>query len=377
MLAGGGTGGHIYPLVAVADEIRRQPRQNLEGAEVEIQFIGDSAKSKEGDIFNDEAKRLGIKFRRIMSPKWRRYFSFENLLDIFKFPIGLAQSLFYVWLFMPDVMFAKGGYASFLPALAARIFMIPLAIHESDAVPGKTTLFLSRLSQKVFLSLEAAKKYFKPNITEVVGNPIRSLVLNQLNQAESRKAFSLDPTKPTLLIIGASQGSKIINNTIILGVVELVKKFQVIHQTGPNNFKEISQQLEKVILEGKDNYGQELQKNYRIFPILNANQMSLAYSAADVVVSRAGSSIFEIAAAGKPAILIPLKISASNHQLANARELAKFGAEVIEEDNLTPHILLNEIEKTYEKRAELSEKIKGFSHPDAAEIIAKYLIKIV
>lgn len=375
LLTGGDTGGHIYPLVAIAEELQKQ--SNETNFVIEIKFMGDSQTDSTGsNIFKQEAGKLGIKYQKIISPKWRRYFSIENFIDIFKFPIGLAQALFYVWLFMPDGVFSKGGSASFLPVLAAKIFMIPLIIHESDAVPGKSNLFFGKFAKKVFLSLEKAQSYFKPGITEVVGNPIRPEILTQRDKSVARQAFSLDPLKQTILITGASQGSKIINNTIMLMVVELVKKFQVIHQTGPNNFKEINQQLEKIVLEGKDSYGQEIQRNYRLYPLLDANQISLAYKAADVVVSRAGSSIFEIAAAGKSTVLIPLKTSASDHQLANAKEIAKFGATIIEEDNLTPHILLNEIEKAYEKRAELGEKIKQFSRLGAVTVIAKYLITI-
>lgn len=374
LLAGGGTGGHIYPLVAVAEEIQKQ---NRAGSDLVIQFMGDFKASGEGaNIFVQEAGKLGIKYRKIISPKWRRYFSFKNFVDIFKLPVGLAQSLFYMWSFMPDTVFLKGGYASFLPGLAAKLFMVPLVIHESDTVPGKTNMFFGKSARKVFVSLEKAKDYFKPEITEVVGNPIRPAVLAQSDPAAARQSFSLNPAKPTILITGASQGSKIINDTIMLVVVELVKKFQVIHQTGQNNFKEISGRLENLIIEGKNSYGDELKKNLRLYPILDQSQLALAYSAADVVISRAGSSIFEIAAEGKPAVLIPLKISAGNHQLANAKEAAKFGATVVGEDNLTPHILLNEIENAYENRAELGVKIKQFSRSDAAAKIAEYLISV-
>lgn len=377
LLAGGGTGGHIYPLIAVAEEIKKQSSEA--GFEIAVEFMGDSKNGSRGgtDIFREEAEKLGIKYQKIVSPKWRRYFSLENFIDLFKFPIGLIQALFHVWLFMPDMVFLKGGYASFLPGLAAKIFMIPLAIHESDAVPGKINLFFGKSAKKVFVSLEKAGSYFKSGLTKVVGNPIRPAVLVRSDQAGARQTFSLDPAKPTILIIGASQGSKIINDNLMLIAVELVRKFQIIHQTGPNNFKEVSRELERITLEGKDSYGKELEKNYRIYPSLDAGQMALAYSAADLVISRAGSSIFEIAAAGRPAVLIPLKISASGHQLANARELAKFGASVIEEDNLTPHILLNEIEKVYQNRSELGEKIRQFARPDSAAVIANYLLAAV
>ncbi len=156
--------------------------------------------------------------------------------------------------------------------------------------------------------------------------------------------------------------------------MELTKDFQVIHQSGPKNYDEMNKQVTSVIKEGKDVFGSQIQGNYRLYPLLDPNQLALAYAASDVVVSRASSQVFEIAAVGKPAIVVPLKDSAGDHQLSNAREFAKFGATVIEEDNLTPHILINEIQKAFENRAELSQKIKQFSKPDAANKIAQYLL---
>jgi UDP-N-acetylglucosamine--N-acetylmuramyl-(pentapeptide) pyrophosphoryl-undecaprenol N-acetylglucosamine transferase len=159
-------------------------------------------------------------------------------------------------------------------------------------------------------------------------------------------------------------------------LVELVGKFQVIHQCGERNYEEINKQVTSIIEEGKSTYGPRIRDNYRLYPFLNLEQLALAYAAADLVVSRASSQVFEIAAVGKPVIVIPLENAANNHQLANAREFARFGATIIEEANLTPHILINEIEKALENRAELSPKIRQLSHPDAAKKIAQHLLTL-
>ncbi len=368
LLVGGGTGGHVYPLVAVAEEIQKKAAQS--GLEAELLFMGD------GDLLKDVAQQIGVKFKSILSSKWRRYFSFQNFIDIFKFPLGFFQSLFNVWLFMPDVIFAKGGYASFLPTLAGKLMMIPIVIHESDSIPGKTNIFLGKLSKKVFLAFASAIKYFDAQKSEVVGNPIRSNLLVGADKAAALSAFALDPVKPTILITGASQGAKPINDVLLLSIVELAKKFQIIHQSGSPNYDDVSKQVLTIIKEGEALYGKDIQNNYRLYPVFDLAQMVLAYAAADVIISRAGSQIFEIAAIGKPSIVVPLKGSASNHQVENAREFSKFGATIIEEDNLTPHIFINEIEKAYEKRAELSEKIKKFAKPDAAMTIAEYLLNL-
>ncbi len=368
LLVGGGTGGHIYPLVAVAEELKSAAA--LSGGEPpKIKFVGS------GDLLKQVASEAGFETVLILSSKWRRYFSFQNFVDILKLPISFFQALYNVWRFMPDVIFAKGGYASLMPAVAGKLLAIPLIIHETDAVPGAVNKFLSRLSKKTFIAIESAKDYFKKTRDiQTVGNPIRSGILNGGDKNAALATFSLAANKPTVLITGAARGAKVINDIILVAIVELTKKFQVIHQTGPDNFKEIEKQIIRIIEEGKDSYGKTVTENYRIYPVLNLREMALAYAACDVIVSRAGSQIFETAAVGKPAIVIPLKNSAGDHQLSNAREFAKFGATVIEEDNLTPHILISEIQKVFENHAELSQKIKQFSKPDAANKIAQYLL---
>lgn len=368
LLVGGGTGGHIYPLVAVAEELKNLSAQS--GNESEVRFAG------AGGLLKEEAEKLGFKCALILSPKWRRYFSFQNFLDVFKFPIGFFQALFQVWFFMPDVIFAKGGYASFLPALVGKIFMIPLVIHESDSIPGRVNVFWGKMARKIFLSFESSKKFFNESKCEVVGNPIRYCFRGIQDKPSALSAFGLGPAKPAVFIAGGSQGAQKINEVLMLAVVELTKKFQVIHQCGPKNFDRTNEQMLAVIKEGERIFGSQLRENYRLYPFLDLEQLALAYFASDVIVSRSGSQIFEIAALGKPLITIPLKTSANDHQVMNAREVAKFGATVIEEGNLTPHILINEIERAFENRTELSQKIKQFARPNAAQVIAAELLRI-
>lgn len=370
LLTGAGSGGHVYPLIAVAEELKKQAA--LSGVELDMQFIGDNS------FFQTVETEAGIGFRAIFSPKWRRYFSAQNFIDMLKAPLGLLQAVFYVWQFMPDLVFSKGGYDSFFPVFAARVFGIPIVLHESDVAPGKANRWASEWAKKVFLAFEGAAAYFNQDIVGVVGNPIRTGVAQLTDRTTALTAFSLNPAKPTVLITGASQGAKLINETLLLSLVELTKKFQIIHQCGPKNYDETNAQMLKIAQEGGEIYGKVITDNYRLYPIFNLRHMALAYSAADVIVGRSGAgTIFEMAAVGKPSIIIPLKGAASNHQLANAREFAKYGAVVIEEDNLTPHILINEIENAYENRAELSQTIKLFARPSAARIIAEEILKLV
>lgn len=367
LLTGGGSGGHVYPLIAVAEELQKQSARS--GVDLDLRFIGDDG------FFKEAVSGIGMKFTKILSPKWRRYFSLQNFVDILKTPIGFLQAFFYIWLFMPDLVFSKGGYDSFLPALIARLFAIPIIIHESDVMPGKANRWVGKWAKKVFLSFDGAKNYFRQDRIEVVGNPIRMGITNIIDKPAALAAFNLNTAKPAVLITGASQGAQAINEVLLLSLVELTKKFQVIHQCGPKNYDSINVQILTIIKEGENTYGKNIADSYRLYPSFNLEQMTLAYSAADVIVGRSGAgTIFEMAAVGKPAIIIPLKGAASDHQLANAREFAKFGAIVIEQDNLTSHILLNEIETAYQNRIEISQKIKQFARPDAAQIIARELL---
>lgn len=369
LLTGGGTGGHVYPLVAVAEELQTQASQK--GIDLELMFLG------EGELLKNIAGGVGIKFKSVLSPKWRRYASLGNLVDVFKAPIGFLQSLFYMWKFMPDVIFSKGGFGSFLPSFAGKLLFIPLVIHESDAIPGKANSWLGKMADKVFVAFDGAQKYFNATKTEWVGNPIRKGILNVVDRTAALAAFGLDSSKPVVLITGASQGAKVINDILLLSLVELTKNFQIIHQCGPKNYDEVNKQILAIVKEGEASYGQTITKSYRLYPLLDIQQMPLAYSAADVVVSRSGGTVFEIAALSKPSVLIPLKGSANNHQLANARDLAKFGAIVVEEDNLTPHIFLREINEAYRNKEALSAKIKEFAKPDAGEKIAVSLLAML
>lgn len=335
MMAGGGSGGHVYPLVAVAQELLKQEQPVHK--HVGIAFIGD------GDLMRREADALKIPFHRVMAPKWRRYRSIKNILDLVKIPLGMLQAFFAVLLYMPDVMLVKGGYASFLPALMARLMAIPLVVHESDSVPGRVNRFWGRHARRVFLAFDHAQKYFPHQDTEVIGNPIRDELLDLPTKEAGCAALQVSTEKPIVFVMGGSQGAQEINEVMELASSELSKKFSIIHQ--------------------KDgSYDVEAMRN--------------AYAAADVVVSRAGSAIFEIAVAGKPAILIPLDSAAQGHQLTNAEEFLGHGVVIIESDNLTPHILINEIESVYAKRDTMGAAMRAFAKPDAAAEVARELLDV-
>lgn len=368
LLLGGGSGGHVFPLVAVANALKEKSRQT--GVPLELMVLG------EGKFLEKAVQENELSFKPILAGKLRRYFSPLNILDVFKIPIGFFQALWYIFWFMPDVVFAKGGYASLPGAFVSKLYFIPLFIHESDSVPGLANRILGKLSKKVFVSFDSSQKYFKPNKTVLTGNPIRKeLIIGDRVMAIER--FGLNINRKTILVAGGSQGAQNINRIILDTLVLLVKDYQIIHQCGESQFQSVKMESEKIIKEGEGEYADAVNTNYKLFPFFDVNDMALAYAAADVIISRAGASnLSEISMLGKPTIIIPITNSSSGHQLKNALEFSKFGASVIEEENLTPHIVINQIQSLLDpdKYNSISEKLKTFAVPDAAEKIASALL---
>ena len=368
LLLGGGSGGHVFPLIAVANALKERSQQA--GVSLELMVLG------EGQFMQKAAVENGLVFKPVMAGKLRRYFSPLTFLDIFKIPLGFFQALWHVFWYMPDVVFAKGGYASLPGVFVAKLYFIPLFVHESDSVPGLTNRVLGKLAKAVFISFASSEKYFKAGRTVLTGIPIRKELMSGDQEAAMAK-FALNPSLKTILVAGGSQGAQKINQIILDSLVLLVKDFQIIHQCGESQLKSVQSELEKIIKEGQGEYADAVKTNYKLFPFFNTNDMALAYAAADIIISRAGASnISEIAMLGKPAIIIPITNSSSDHQVENALEFSKFGAAMIEEQNLTPHIVINQIQSLLEPERYnvVSEKLKTFAMPDAADKIASALL---
>lgn len=369
LLVGGGTGGHIYPLVAVARELQRITQEK--GVDLELMATSDD------QIWQGEFG--GIKFKKISAPKLRRYQGNLNFLEFFKAPVALLQALWHIFIFMPDLVFLKGGYVSQIPFFIAKLYFIPVFVHESDTIPGLSVKVISKFAKKVFISFESTRQYFKNKEVILSGNPIRK-ELSSGDRNEALKIFNLSPDKKTILVLGGSQGAKAINDLVINGLVLLAGRYQIIHQAGFKNFEYVNSEVEKIKKEGEKSYGKNIETNYRVFTFMNEEGLKNAYAAADLIVSRAGANaIFEIAALGKPAIIIPIAYSASNHQKMNAQEFVKAGAVVLEEQNLSPAILLNQIEHLLkpENYFEISRKIKQFSNLESAKKIAQEIFDYV
>ncbi len=371
LLTGGGSGGHLYPLIAVSEELANIAYN--EGIDLSLDYLGP---------FDGNAKLAlethNIQIHSLLSSKIRRYASLVILLDIPAFFISIFQALFKVWVIMPDVLFSKGGPGALPVVLACRFYRVPVVVHESDAIPGSTNYITGRhFAKAVGVSFQKCASYFNPAKTAFVGNPVREeLLYKRPAQADAKTLIGLDAKKPVIFILGGSLGSQRINDFIIDNLEAILSAAQIIHQVGIKNFDSIRARI-------KSNFGDEVQaqkSGYVFFPFLDEN-LKVAYSAADLVVSRAGAgTIFETASFGKPVVLIPLPEAANDHQRANAYEFAQLGGGiVIEEDNLLPDIFIGQIKDILnnpEKLKQMGDASLKFFKPGAAEALAREIISI-
>jgi len=369
LLTGGGTGGHIYPLVAVANEIYRLAADQKR--DIEIRYFGPASS------LNKEFESRGIRAEEIISSKLRRYFSLNNFIDIPRFIISFFQALFKIFWFMPDVVFSKGGPGALAVILASRFYRIPILIHESDTVPGLTNAFSARFAKKIFIAFERAAQYFPSEKVVLAGNPIRADILRDVPDRETAiKTLGFNPAEPLILVIGGSQGAQKINNFILDNLEAILDSVQVIHQSGPANFSEAKKEADFMLKTLGDFY----KTRYQLVGYLeDVKAIKEVFSAADLVLSRAGSgAIFEIAAFGKPAILIPLEDAANDHQKINAYEYAQTGAAIVlEEGNFKPSIFISQAQKILtdkELQNKMSQAARNFAKPEAAQKIAEEIL---
>ena len=367
VLAGGGTGGHFYPIVAVVEKLNKIA-QEKKILELKLYYFSDSPYDQTALFDND------IEFEEINSGKMRTYFSIKNFFDVFKTFFGFWGTLLKIFSIYPDVIFAKGGYLSFPVVLAARVLRIPLIIHESDSVPGRVNLFAGRFARRVAVSFAEAAQFFPKDKTAWMGHPIRQDVIYPAVRSEAQEYLKLDEKLPIIWVLGGSQGAQIINDVVIDTLPELVKNYQIIHQVGPKNLKDAQTRILGVLSD------ESSRGRFKPFGFMNGLDLKMAAGAADLIISRAGSTIFEIAAWGVPSIIVPITESNGDHQRKNAFAYARAGAcTVIEESNFKPNILLFEIQKILNnpaKMADMKSSAKAFAKSDAAEKIAEEIIDI-
>jgi UDP-N-acetylglucosamine--N-acetylmuramyl-(pentapeptide) pyrophosphoryl-undecaprenol N-acetylglucosamine transferase len=364
IIAGGGTGGHIYPGITVAKTVlERIP-------EAEIVFVG-TRRGLEADV----VPREGFELLFIDVEGFRRKLSPETLATAYRAFKGVFQAKAIIKKLQPDVVVGTGGYVSGPVVLAAWLSGIPTLIHEQNALPGFTTRILSRIADVVALTYPESAKYFSKNVkTSLTGNPIRRSIL-QTARSQGLAAFHLDSQMSTVLVFGGSQGARAINKAMVRVLPTMMKSrdLQVIYQTGRRDNDWVKKELEA-------NCG-GISDSRRLIVLDYIYRMDYAIACADLVISRAGAiSIAEITGRGLPSILIPLPSSAEGHQVKNAEALEEAGAAlVIHEKDLTPESLLRAISRIIDdenQRKYMARKSCELGRPKAADDLADIVVSL-
>lgn len=364
MFVGGGTGGHFYPLVAVAERIATYQKG---GYDTKLFYIGPESYNE------SELKRNNIQFVYCPAGKKRRYFSFRNIVDPFITFFGFFVAVWKLYKIYPDVIFCKGGYTSVPVTLAAAFLNVPIVVHESDSKPGRANLLAAKFARYIAISFDSCAKYFPANKTALTGVPLRQAFLEPVPDPHTKLGIPAD--RPVLFVTGGSSGAVRVNNLILSSLDELLPTFTIIHQTGADHAADVEKSAATLISD------QQLLERYFVRGNMSGEEMDLAQSAATIIISRAGAgTIFEIARKGKPSILIPIPEEISHDQRSNAYEYARYGgAFVIEEKNLLDDLLVGEIRRIMEdeqRYRSMSIAARQFAKNDAAEQLAATLISI-
>jgi UDP-N-acetylglucosamine--N-acetylmuramyl-(pentapeptide) pyrophosphoryl-undecaprenol N-acetylglucosamine transferase len=354
IITGGGTGGHLFPGLAVAREISdRFPKS-------EILFVTGRRKMESEILGRSGFKQISIAVEGIKGRGWKK-----GMMVAAKLPWSFFQALKIIRGFSPHAVFGVGGYSAGPVCLAAKVMGIPSAIHEQNSFPGLTNRLLCKWVDRVFISFEESGKHFPGGTLLLTGNPIRRELLAK-EGVDSRRSVPF-----TILVTGGSQGARAVN-TVFIEAMEALKRKErdvyAIHQTGEGDHVRVAEAYRQKALPGE------------VLPFIH--DMAEAYRKADMVVSRAGAStISELAALGKPSILVPYPHAANNHQESNARMLVeRGGAEMLLQKDLTGEGLSDLLTKYMDDREALEKMrgaAKGAGRPDAARVIADLLVDMI
>ncbi len=369
VLTGGGTGGHFYPLISVAEAIEDVCAERVL-IEPELIYTGPSPMDKEALFEHD------IAYKPSPAGPMRRYPSILNALSAFSIGIGIFRATIQLFNIYPDVVFSTGSFAAFPTLFAARLLRIPVVIYDADASPGRVSLWSSKFARWIAVAhADAAGKFPKKAQSRIarVGHPIRKEIASPAKEG-GYEFLKLDPSVPTIFVMGGSQGAQAINGTILDALPQLVLSYNVIHQAGSANVAEAANIASVVLKDSR------YANRYRAFGLLNTLALRMSAGIATIIVARAGSgTIFEIASWGIPSVLVPIPEDVSHDQTENAFSYARSGAAiVIEQRNLAPHVLLSEIARLIADqplRAKMSEAAKAYARPDAARKIATILLE--
>jgi UDP-N-acetylglucosamine--N-acetylmuramyl-(pentapeptide) pyrophosphoryl-undecaprenol N-acetylglucosamine transferase len=365
VIAGGGTGGHVQPAIAVADMLHQK-------ASVELTWIGSSA-----GVESDSAAERSIPFRSIPTGKLRRYFSLQTIADAFRIPVGIVRARLHLRDIKPDVIFSTGGFVSVPTVVAGWLAGIPVITHEQTATVGLANKINARIADRVALAYQETARLipFASDRTVITGNPVRAELLEG-DADRARTQLEIPPDLPVLYVTGGSLGAQAVNATVRELIPRLVEKYCVIHQCGPAAMNGDYPRL----LEVRSSLPRELQDRYIVRERIGS-ELADIYALADLVIGRSGGgTVAELAVLGKPAIFIPLPGTASDEQTRNAKVLAEAGgALIVPQIELTPERLGNHIDKLFDNRdrlQQMSAAAKTVAQPDAASKLADEILRL-
>ena len=360
MFAGGGTGGHLFPAIAVAEEIRKSSPAAV------ITFIGTRQKIEARVV-----PQHGFKFETIWVSGFRRKFTFENIMFPGKFVVSIVQSFFLMRKLKPDVVVGTGGYVCGPPLLVASTLGIPTLLQEQNSYPGVTTRLLSKWVSEVHLSFRSSQQYLKrTDNVHVSGNPTREDV-GKISRTEGAAYFKISPVKRTLLVFGGSLGASSINNIVLKILARLIAKdFQIIWQTGRGDYDRIKAETDRMI--------ESTRGIVRLHEFVDS--MEHAYAVCDLAICRAGATtVAELGKAGVASVLVPYPYAAADHQTENARAMVKAGAAVMIKDMELHDKLWTTIEALFADPAQLQAiraKASGMGTPNATSILARAVLNL-
>jgi UDP-N-acetylglucosamine--N-acetylmuramyl-(pentapeptide) pyrophosphoryl-undecaprenol N-acetylglucosamine transferase len=367
LVSGGGTGGHIYPALAVATQLKKEFR-------AEILYLG----SDDG-LETELAPAAGFPFTVIKAGKLRRYISWQTFTGIARVPVGMAQAVNIVRKFRPDVVFTSGGYVAVPAGLAARLNGVPFLMHQQDVPPNLSNKLLAPLATRISVAFADSLTYFPLHKTLQLGNPVRQEILDirPISPQEARRQLGLNPDIPLLLVTGGSQGARHLNQVVCQALAELLPYCQILQISGKQLFAETQQLSEQSMA----NLEADIQQRYRLVAYMN-EEMPAALQAAELVLCRSGAAtLSELAVLGKPSLLVPLPPAiGSSPQEANAAMFGrKQAAEVIRDADLKPAMLVERVKNIIASSALLqtmAEATRTFAEPDATQKIIAEVLKL-
>ena len=367
LVSGGGTGGHIYPALAVASLLEKQYK-------AEVLYLG----SDDG-LENELAPAAGFPLTVIKAGKLQRYVSWSTVTGVARVPVGITQAVGIIRKFRPDVVFTSGGYVAVPAGLAAHLNGVPLLMHQQDVPPNLSNRLIAPLATRISVAFADSLSYFPVRKTLQLGNPVRQEILDmrKVSPQQARRQLELDAELPLLLVTGGSQGARHLNQVVCRTLPDLLPYCQVLQISGKLLLQETRELSEQAMAE----LDAGLRKRYRLVPYLN-EEMPVALQAAELVLCRSGAAtLSELAVLGKPSILVPLPPAiGSSPQEANADMFGRRGAaQVIKDADLKRELLVDRVKSIFTSDTllqSMTEAARTFATPDATQDIVTEVMRI-